>query len=118
MKDLRDKIFEIMNDLCQKAFSGGYDLEQLPIDFTDQILTLLEKCPAMTIEQCPWGKENVEFREIFLRGINRQLDIGSALMASQIRKAIEQGIGRFSNEDANWILDYCTCNQIRREVGN
>ncbi len=30
---------------------------------------------------------------------------GSQMMASQIRKAIEQKAGRFSNEDANWILD-------------
>ena len=30
---------------------------------------------------------------------------GSQMMASQIRKAIEQKTGRFSNEDANWILD-------------
>lgn len=30
---------------------------------------------------------------------------GSEMMASQIRKAIVAGIGRFLNEDANWILD-------------
>lgn len=33
------------------------------------------------------------------------LNIGAALMAKQIRKAIEQKAGRFSDDNANWILD-------------
>lgn len=43
-------------------------------------------------------------------------NIGSELMASQIRKSIETGEGRFSNKDANWILDQCQ--QQRERVGN
>jgi len=33
------------------------------------------------------------------------LNAGASLMAKQIRIAIEEKSGRFSNEDANWILD-------------
>lgn len=33
------------------------------------------------------------------------INYGASMMASQIRKSIEQETGRFSNEDANWILD-------------
>ena len=43
-------------------------------------------------------------------------NIGSELMASQIRKSIETSEGRFSNKDANWILDQCQ--QQRERVGN
>ena len=81
MTDLRDKIAEIMKGHRAQGIEDDGSISKAPyihvgrIDIiTDQILALLEKCPAMTIEQCPWGKENVEFREIFLRGINRQLE--------------------------------------------
>jgi len=70
MKDLRDKIAE---EYCISR-EWSCDEEHLGTAkaiFVNKILALLEQCPAMTIEDCPWGKENVEFRKIFLRGMNR-----------------------------------------------
>jgi len=69
MKDLRDRIAEILRN-----YAAQYGTGTSTYDYVDEILTLLEKCPAMTIEDCPWGKKNVEFREIFLRGMNRQFE--------------------------------------------
>ena len=43
------------------------------------------------------------------------LNIGAVLMAEQIRKSIEEGIGRFSNEDANWILDRLDISRVMVE---
>ena len=50
---MRDKIAEILTDCCQKAFSGEYDLEQLPFDFADKILALFPSLEGIEhIEKC------------------------------------------------------------------
>ncbi len=72
MKDLREKITNLLEAYALQRIDGGETgLNKI---YTEAILALFEQCPAMTIESCPWGKKNVDFREILLRGINRQLE--------------------------------------------
>ena len=67
VKELRNKIADFISNVSMLSNEKCYT-------YANKILALLEQCPAMTIEDCPWGKKNVEFREIFLRGMNRQFE--------------------------------------------